>query len=168
MSAAMARVRAWSRPALILSLAAVWLLLVNSAAPGHIALGLTLGAAIAWVVAPVLGGQRSLPRAWGLVRLVTLVLWDILVANISVARRILGPMHALRPRFVNVPLDVTCPTAITALAAIITLTPGTVSADLSADGRVLLVHGLDIADPQALVATIKRRYETPLRRIFEC
>ena len=48
----------------------------------------------------------------------------------------------------------------------ITLTPGTVTAELSKDRRYLLVHCLDIDDPQHMVDDIKRRYEAPLRRVF--
>ena len=57
--------------------------------------------------------------------------------------------------------------AITALAGTITLTPGTVSADLSADGRSLLVHCLETADPAATVSQIKERYDRRLKEIFE-
>jgi len=66
-----------------------------------------------------------------------------------------------------VPLDLETPEAITALAATITLTPGTVTSDLSADGRTLLVHCLDLADADAEVARIKDRYEKRIRVIFQ-
>jgi multicomponent K+:H+ antiporter subunit E len=85
---------------------------------------------------------------------------------VEVARRILGPEAALKPRFVWVPLDIQQPWGIATLAGIITLTPGTVSSDLSADRRYLLVHALNEDDPAALVATIKARYERPLMEIF--
>ena len=63
-------------------------------------------------------------------------------------------------------MALTSPEAITVLAGSITMTPGTVSADLAADGRSLLVHGLDVPDPEALVAEIKTRYEARLLEIF--
>ena len=52
------------------------------------------------------------------------------------------------------------------LAGTISLTPGTVSSDISSDGRALLVHALDVADPAAEVARIKQRYETRLMKVF--
>ena len=67
----------------------------------------------------------------------------------------------------TIPLDVQTPEAIAVLAGTITMTPGTVSSDLSADGRALLVHCLETDDPVGTVATIKRRYERRLLRIFE-
>ena len=95
------------------------------------------------------------------------VAWDIVLANLQVARLILRvPNDQLRSRYVTVPLALTSPEAITVLAGTITMTPGTVSAELSADGRALLVHGLDVPDPDALVADIKSRYEARLLEIF--
>ena len=86
--------------------------------------------------------------------------------NLQVARRILASESALRPRFVWVPLDIASDHGITALAAMITMTPGTLSAEISADRRALLVHALDVDDEAALVAEIKQRYEQPLMQIL--
>ncbi|MNE59191.1 Na(+)/H(+) antiporter subunit E [compost metagenome] len=102
-----------------------------------------------------------------LLRFIGLVLYDIVVANLQVARLVVGPTRTLRPAFVEIPLELTDDLPITILASVITLTPGTVSADLSADRRTLLVHGLDVPDPAGLVADIKARYEAPLKEIFQ-
>jgi multicomponent K+:H+ antiporter subunit E len=102
------------------------------------------------------------------VRLVLVVLWDIVLANIAVARLILGPMRRLRPVFVEVPLDSPHPQVATLLAMIVTMTPGTVSTDID-DGRTrLLVHVLDTGDPAGVVDSIKARYERPLKEIYGC
>ena len=94
------------------------------------------------------------------------VLWDIVLSNIEVARRILGPERAITPGFLWLPLDLTNLHGITALASIITLTPGTLSAELSEDRRHLLVHCFNLRDAEATVAAIKQRYEAPLKEIF--
>jgi multicomponent K+:H+ antiporter subunit E len=96
-----------------------------------------------------------------------LVMWDILVANVQVAWIVLTRSNAnLRPAWVVVPLEVKHPEAISILAGTITLTPGTVTADLSADGHSLLVHALDTDDPDAVRDDIKNRYERRLLEIF--
>lgn len=82
------------------------------------------------------------------------------VANLAVARRILGHTARLRPAFVEVPLDLESDLAIS-------LTPGTVSARLSEDRRTRLVHCLDAPDPEAVRDDIKARYEAPLKEVFE-
>ncbi len=153
-------------PGLSSVLALTWLALNNTLDPAHV----LLAAAIALVLPLLIG--RFLPdlprlRAPGtLLRLFLVVVGDIVVANLEVARRILGPESALRPAFVQVPLDLREPLGIATLAAIVTLTPGTVSADLSDTGECLIVHALHVTDEARLVATIKQRYEAPLRAIF--
>jgi multicomponent K+:H+ antiporter subunit E len=96
------------------------------------------------------------------------VLWDILVANVVVAWIVLfKPNARMRPTWVSIPLDIRTPEAITLLAGTITLTPGTVSADLSSEGHSLLVHCLDADDADAVRDQIKQRYERRLKEIFE-
>jgi multicomponent K+:H+ antiporter subunit E len=98
---------------------------------------------------------------------VAVVLWDIVVSNIAVARLVLGPMSRPRPAWVPVPLALTTPTATTLLASIITTTPGTVSCTIDEQNRLIWVHALDCSDPAQMAADIKQRYETPLLAIFE-
>lgn len=145
----------------------LWLLLVNSITPGQIVLGLLLG----WMI-PLLT-QRFWPevvtirKPFTLLRYIGLLLLDIIMANFTVARLILGDLDRLKPVFIQLPLSVTSDLAISLLANSITLTPGTVSARLSEDRRYLLIHALNEADPDTLIATIKQRYERPLQEIFE-
>ncbi len=99
---------------------------------------------------------------------VVLVMWDIIVANIQVAWIVLTKRNAdMRPNWVVIPLELRSPEAITILMGTITLTPGTVSADLSDEGHSLLVHALDASDPAAVRDEIKDRYERRLKEIFQ-
>lgn len=144
-----------------------WLLMNGSASAGHLLLAALLAIAIPFTLATVRGERSRGRHAGTALRLCAVVLWDIVVSNIEVARRILGRESRLKPAFVWVPLAIRDPHGIAALAGIITMTPGTLSSDLSEDRRHLLVHALDVDDAQALVASIKSRYEAPLMRIFE-
>ncbi|MGQ9830490.1 MAG: Na+/H+ antiporter subunit E [Thermochromatium sp.] len=148
-------------------LAAVWLLLNNSLAPGHVVLGLLLGWAIPLFTLRFWPERVRIRRPMKLLRFVAVVLLDIVVANLIVARRILGRPEHLRPAFVSLPLDLTSDLTISLLANTVSLTPGTVSARLSPDRRNLLVRGLQVPDAGELVATIKARYEAPLKEVFE-
>ena len=153
-------------PLLSLALLVVWLLLNNTLAPGQVLLGALLALGLPLLTDRLRPERVRIRRPLKAVRLLLVVLVDIVLANIEVARRILGPEAALRPRFVWLPLDIRDPSGIAALAGIITLTPGTVSSDLTADRRYLLVHAFNCDDPAALVASIKQRYERPLMEIF--
>jgi multicomponent K+:H+ antiporter subunit E len=161
-------VRRWlPAPLLSATLLAVWLLLNNTLDPAHVVLGALLAVVVPWFTEPLRPERPRLRRPLVIVRLGLVVLWDIVLSNIEVARRILGPEAAIRPAFVWVPLDLADPHAIVSLAGIITMTPGTLSAELSADRRHLLVHAFNVDDEAGLVAQIKARYEAPLKEIFE-
>jgi multicomponent K+:H+ antiporter subunit E len=145
----------------------VWLLLNGTVSIGHCVLGALLALAIPWFTDALRADKPRLRRPLVALRLGAVVLLDIVRSNIEVARRILGPQAAIRPGFVWVPLTLTDPHAIVTLAAIVTMTPGTLSADLSEDCRHLLVHALHLDDEAALIESIRLRYEAPLRQIFE-
>ena len=89
-----------------------------------------------------------------------------MIANIHVARLILMSSDKLRPGFVEIPLDLTSPLAISILANTISLTPGTVTCDLSKDQKKLLIHALHIDDGQTTIDEIKQLFEKPLKEIF--
>lgn len=154
-------------PLLTPILALIWLLLNNSFSPGHIVLGLLLGWFIPWFTLRFWPERVRIRRPLTLLRFIAVVLYDIVVANLTVARRILGRPDRLRPAFVSVPLELKTDLAISLLANTICLTPGTVSARLAPDRASLLVHGLHVPDADALVASIKQRYEAPLKEVFE-
>ena len=155
-------------PLLTVLLAVVWCLLVNEIKLGTIVFGLILGLLIPIATAAYWPDRPIFTRPWKMISYMCLVLWDILVANVIVAMIVLFKSNkAMRPQWVVIPLDLRTPEAITMLAGTITLTPGTVSADLSDDGRVLLVHALDAEDPDAVRDDIKQRYERRIKEIFE-
>ena len=155
-------------PVLSASLVLVWLLLQNSFDLGNLLLGLVLGVGIPlWTSG--LWPKALRVKSWAaLLRYCVMVMGDIVLANIDVARLILFRRASeLRTRWVSVPLELSSPEAITVLAGTVTMTPGTVSCDLSADGRYLLVHCLDAPDAEQIVREIKTRYEARLKEIFE-
>jgi multicomponent K+:H+ antiporter subunit E len=153
-------------PLLSLAVAGLWLVLASSFTRGSLAMAILLGLAIPPLLARFWIDVPRMRAPGTALRLAATVLRDILVANFEVARLVLGDSAKLRPAFVDVPLDLRSPTVTTILASIVSLTPGTVSIDF-ADG-VLHIHTLDTGDPEALIATIKRRYEAPLKVIFGC
>jgi multicomponent K+:H+ antiporter subunit E len=117
-------------PSLSLLLFIVWLLLNNSLAPGHIVLAILLAVIIPLVTSPFRVKQPLIVKPGLAFRHLMLVLYDIVTANVHVAILILGPTRNLTPGFVKVPLDLTHGATITLLASTVSLTPGTVSAEV--------------------------------------
>lgn len=154
-------------PMLSTLLFVVWLLLANTLDAAHVVLAALLAMVVPRFTERLRPERPRIGKPLAIARLGLVVLWDIVLSNIEVARRILGPEDAIKPAFVWLPLDLTDPHAIVSLAGIITMTPGTLSAELSADRRFLLVHAFNVEDEAALVAQMKARYEAPLKEIFE-
>lgn len=148
-------------------LALIWVLLNNSFTPGQWLLGALLGWLIPLFTRRFWPERVRVRHPLTLLRFLAILLYDILVANLAVAWLILRGARAQHPGFIEVELALRSELAISLLANTISLTPGTVSAWLSPDQRVLVVHGLDVRDPEALIATIKHRYEAPLLEVFE-
>jgi len=154
-------------PFLTLLLTVVWTLLQNEVSAGMVVFGLILGIIIPRLTAAWWPDPPQAMKLGKMLSYCALVIWDILVANVEVAWIVLTRSNAsLRPAWVVIPLELRSPEAITILAGTITLTPGTVSADLSDEGHSLLVHALDAPDPDAIRDDIKRRYEARLLESF--
>ncbi|MBI5781850.1 MAG: Na+/H+ antiporter subunit E [Rhodocyclales bacterium] len=163
-----ARLRRWlPHPALSLLLTLTWVALQNEFAAAQWLMGAILGVAIPQLLRPFWPDPPPV-RSWrAVLAYAAVVLWDIAKANVQVAGWVLlRRPETLRSTWLVVPLKLRIPEAITLLAGTITMTPGTVSCDLAADGSALLVHCLHTDDAAATVAEIKTRYEARLVRIF--
>ncbi len=160
--------RLFPHPLLTLLLTLTWLLMVNRWSLNSLVFGFLLGVVIPFVTQPYWPNRPNLRRPLKIAEYILVVLLDIVQANIIVARIVLFKPNAdRRPNWITVPLDLKTPEAITALAGTITMTPGTLSADVSDEGHALLVHCLDAPNPDAVRDEIKQRYERRLMEIFE-
>jgi multicomponent Na+:H+ antiporter subunit E len=151
------------RTALLLGV--IWVALTGDLSGANVAFGVLLG----WLAVRVgrpLGPDPVFARVRPLkaVGLLLYLAWQIVVANLKVVAAILGPRRRLRPALVAVPLDVTTDGQIAALANLISLTPGTLSLDVSPDRRSLYVHAMSASSPEALRREIKEGFE---RRVLE-
>lgn len=154
-------------PLLSLVLVVLWMALLNDFSAGGLVVGAVLGVIIP-IVTSHFWPDRPPVRAYGkAITYLFLLAWDVVVANMQVAWLIaFRPAERLNSRWITVPIELESPEAITLLSATITLTPGTVTSDVSADGKSLLVHCLDAPDAIAQVNEIKTRYERRIKEIL--
>jgi multicomponent K+:H+ antiporter subunit E len=151
----------FDHPVMSLLLGASWLALSHSLALVHL-----LSAALIALIVPKLIGS-FMPQASRLhwpsaIRLSVVVLWDIIVSNITVARLVLGSMDKPTPLWIPVPLASSNVRVNALFASIITTTPGTVSCVVDEAHGVIWVHALNGDDAQAMAQDMKQRYEAPL------
>ncbi len=153
-------------PILTISLWIIWLLLNNTIAAGHIVLGFIIATLIPMLTSGFWPEKIRIREPLVLIKFLLVVLWDIVIANIMVAKLILGKNENLHPAFFCIELEIDTPMGKSILANTISLTPGTVSCDLSSDGNTLLVHALHSDNIEETIKEIKQRYEAPLIKVF--
>jgi multicomponent Na+:H+ antiporter subunit E len=147
-----------------LLLALLWGAMTGRTDAANLLLGFALGYAVLWWLKPLLGPTqyfRKLPES---IRFTFFFLRELIHSNFRVAWDVISPKSQRKPGIVAIPLDVRSDTEITFLANLITLTPGTLSLDVSDDRRVLYVHGMFVEDPQRMREQIKNGFE---RRVLE-
>ena len=142
-----------------------WIMLAHSIDPTTLLMAVLLGIFIPRLVNPFT--TRTPNINWLLAfKLFFVVLWDIIICNIKVAKLVLGPTHKLHPKWFRVPLDSQHEQVNVLLALIITTTPGTVTAGIDQDRGDILVHALSSDNIEIDIQDIKTRYEKALMMIF--
>lgn len=147
-------------------LALAWLMLQQSLAVPQVLTALILGLGLPHLLRRFLGSRLRVRGVGPALRFAAIVLGDIVVSNLTVARLVLRPRARPQPAWIAVPYELESPVAITLLASIITMTPGTVSAVIDEERRTIHVHALDCDDPSAMTAQIVERYERPLKELI--
>jgi multicomponent Na+:H+ antiporter subunit E len=147
-----------------LVLAFVWALLMGDIDVANLTVGFVLGYLVLWLAQPVLRDTSYLRRGPQAIRFLAFFVKELVLSNLLVAREVLSPRPRRRPGVVAVPLDAETDAEITLLANVVTLTPGTLSLDVSPDRSTLYVHAMFLESPEALRRDIKEGFE---RRILE-
>lgn len=145
----------------------VWLLL-NGFSYGQLVLAVILAWLIPILTYPYVRGHAPVKKPLAMMAYSLRLLYDIVVANVDVARRVVMPNRYLKPGWLAYPLSMTEPFPVTVLASSVSLTPGTVSVEFSEDRTCLYIHVLHLEDEKELQAFIFKRYEQPLKEIFGC
>ncbi|KMK77538.1 Na+/H+ antiporter subunit E [Alkalihalobacillus pseudalcaliphilus] len=104
-------------------------------------------------------------RVWALFKLIILFLIELIKANIDVLRVVLKPKLDNQPGIVAVPTQLTTDWEISLLAALISLTPGTLSMDFSSDGKLIYVHALDVPDKEQMIRDIHQSFERAIMEV---
>jgi multicomponent Na+:H+ antiporter subunit E len=150
----------------LLLLAFAWVALTGDASPGNALFALGLAALALVVARPLDPGGRARVRWTRLPGFVLYFAWQVLIANARVARAVLAPLPRLRPGIVAVPLTLERDAEIALLANLITLTPGTLSIEVSEDRRTLYVHALGVSDAEAVRAEVRAGFERRIKEVL--
>lgn len=152
---------------LALSIATIWLFMRGDASPGNFFVGLILAFFLILFLRRTYGQERAFRRWRDIVRFIIYFGWELIVANFQVMRIVLSPRLHIRPGIIAFKTKCKTPLSLTSLANSITLTPGTLSIDISEDGSTIFIHTLDIEDSDHVRENIRLRLEEPVRGAFE-
>ena len=145
-----------------------WAALMNSLSLFTLGSGFALGFAILWLLQPLIGGpSRYFLRVYYWLRLIVMFLYELVVSSLAVIWDILTPRHRAVPEIIEVPLDVQSDAGILLVTNLISLTPGTLSIDVSEDRKTLFVHAMFAADPDAVRRQLKDGMERWVREAIE-
>lgn len=147
-----------------LLLALAWMALTGAFDPPNLFIGFALGYALLWVVRRGPRGAAYFVRAKRITSFTIFFLKELIRANLRVAHDVLTLRIHMKPAVVAIPLDAETDAEITLLANLITMTPGTLSLEVSEDRSTLYLHAMFVDDPEALRREIKEGFE---RRLLE-
>lgn len=143
-----------------------WVVLTGQYTVLNAAAGFAVSYGALWLIARGRAGEtyfRKVPQVFGFV---LYFVWELLVANVRVVISVLGPRANLKPGIVAIPLDVKSDAEITMFANLITLTPGTLSLDVSADRSTLFVHAIHVGDVDEFIRDTKTGFERRVQEVF--
>ncbi|WP_173931113.1 Na+/H+ antiporter subunit E [Chelativorans sp. Marseille-P2723] len=148
-------------------LALTWALVTASFTVPNLLLGFLLGAGALYLIRGQVGSPGYFSRGKKIVALTLLFLYELVMSAVRVAIVVLSPRMQIKPGIFAYPLKVERDFEITLLANMITLTPGTLSVDVSEDRKMLYVHALDCSDPDQLRQDIAEGFERRIMEAFE-
>ena len=147
-------------------MALAWAAVTGSFEVINLLFGFALGAVALSLIREQVGSVGYFSRARRVVALMALFIYELVLSAVRVAMLVLKPNMNLKPGIIAYPLKVDRDLEITLLANLITLTPGTLSVDVSDDRRFLYVHALDCSDPEATREDIADGFERKILEAF--
>lgn len=147
-----------------LLLAFIWAGITGVFTPGNILIGFVLGFLILIFSDRATEERSHIIVAARTIDFALFFLWDLIIANMRMVYTVLSPSPTMRPGIIAVPLDAKTDLEITLVANLISLTPGTLSIDVSSDRKTLYIHEMFVDDVETLRSDVKRHYEHRLLR----
>jgi multicomponent Na+:H+ antiporter subunit E len=146
----------------------VWAALMASFTLPSLLVGFVLGFGALWLAQPLFDQPQSyFRRVWRVLRLTGFFLYELVVSSLKVAWDVVTPRHRSNPAIIEMPLDVQSDLEILLVTNLISLTPGTLSLDVTSDRKTLIVHAMFADDPEGLVRELKDGMERMVKEVFE-
>ena len=148
-------------------LALAWVAITGVFSFANLVMGLLLATVALYLIRERVGWPHFFLRTRRIVSLALLFLYELVLSALRVAFLVVSPKMKIRPGIIAFPLTVQRDFEITLLANLITLTPGTLSVDVSDDKATLFVHCIDSSDPDKVRRDIAEGFERKIIEAFQ-
>src|SRR5699024_3284236 len=146
-------------------IALLWMFLQNSFSFSNFLLGYTIGIVILFVLRRFLIFNFYIRRVWAILKLIAIFMIELTKANIDVVKIVFSPKLNNEPGIIAVETKLITDVEITLLAFLISLTPGTITMDFSADNKTLYIHSLDVPDKEQMIEEIRNSFERAIMEV---
>jgi multicomponent Na+:H+ antiporter subunit E len=143
----------------------IWVFLTGEYNFYNFLFGFLLSFLIIWLIHSNVGESKYVKIVPRIINFIFFFNYELIKANLQVAFEVMTPGLKVSPGIVRIPLDVTTNFEISFLANLITLTPGTLSLDISDDKKVLYVHSMYVKDKDEFIWSIKNGFEKRILKI---
>ncbi|MDQ2689529.1 MAG: Na+/H+ antiporter subunit E [Chloroflexota bacterium] len=149
-----------------LVLALSWGAMTGGFAVENLLIGFALGFGVIYIGQHRTGRPAYAAKVWEVVSFIGFYIWELILANLRVAQDVLSPRPRIRPGILALRLDATTDAEITLFANLMTLTPGELSIDVSADRSVIYAHSLYLFDIDEARRRIEDDFEARVLRVM--
>jgi multicomponent Na+:H+ antiporter subunit E len=146
-------------------LAFMWMFLKTSFTPAAFLVGYFWGLIILYIFRSYFPTRFYLHRVVAILKLTLLFLKELILSNWNVLKHVLNPKLDIKPGVFALPTELKSDWEIMLLANLITLTPGTLTVDVSDDNNILYIHAVNIDDVQESVDSIKNTFEIAIKEV---
>lgn len=143
-------------------LAIAWMLLTGNMSFENLIEGFIFGYIILWFLRYLPESSSYVMRVPRLIKFLAFFIYELIVANLRIAYDVVTPKHRMKPAIIAIPLTVTKDFEILLLANLISLTPGSLSLDVSSDKKFLYVHSMYVSNPEKVIKEIKEGFENKI------
>ncbi|SEM61304.1 multisubunit sodium/proton antiporter, MrpE subunit [Mesobacillus persicus] len=146
-------------------LAFLWMFLKTSFTPAAFVVGFFWGLVILFIFRSYFPDRFYLHRVVAIIKLFLLFIKELILSNLNVLKHVLKPKMDIKPGIFALPIDLQKDWEIMLLGNLITLTPGTLTVDISDDNKILYIHAVNIDDVKESVDSIKNTFEKAIMEV---
>lgn len=148
-----------------LMVAFVWMFLNNNWSASGFIIGYLIGLALLFLLRRFLPYDFYLKKIWAIVALFLLFIKELVVSSYVVIKQIISPRLDIKPGIFAFPTELKTDWEITTLACLISLTPGTLTLEVSPDNKILYIHAMDINDVNEAIEQIRNTFEKAIMEV---